>query len=92
MSSSQSYNANLESAHRYSSGHREEVLASESCGCFYCRETFPPSEIEEWIDEVDGVGTTALCSRCGIDSVIGSRSGFPLTPEFLREMHDYWFG
>ena len=85
------YNANLESAHRRSSGHRDEVLASDLCGCFYCRETFPPSEIEEWIDERDGVGTTAMCPRCGIDSVIGSRSGFALTPEFLREMHDYWF-
>ncbi|MFN5909091.1 MAG: hypothetical protein ACK5A3_23815 [Planctomyces sp.] len=85
------YDANLESAHRRSSVHRDEVLASELCGCFYCRETFPPTEIEEWIDDRDGVGTTAMCPRCGIDSVIGSRSGFALTPEFLRQMHDYSF-
>ena len=85
------HNANLESAHRRSANHREEVLGSELCGCFYCRQTFPPSEIEEWTDELAGVSTTALCPRCGIDSVIGSCSGFALTPEFLREMHDYWF-
>ncbi len=29
--------------------------------------------------------------RCGIDSVIGSRSGFPLTPEFLAGMKQHWF-
>ena len=85
------YNANLESAHKRSSNHREEILGSDLCGCFYCRETFAPSEIEDWVDEIGGVGATALCPRCAIDSVIGSRSGFALTPEFLREMHDYWF-
>ena len=85
------YNANLESAHKRSSGHLDEVVNSDLCGCFYCCETFPPAEIKEWIDERDGVGMTALCPRCGIDSVIGSRSGFTLTPEFLREMYEYWF-
>jgi hypothetical protein len=85
------YNSTLQSAHNRSSNHREEILASDRCGCFYCRQTFPPSEIEEWVDERDGIGTTALCPRCGIDSVIGSRSGLPLTWEFLREMHEYWF-
>jgi hypothetical protein len=91
MSRSKRYRADLDSAHGHSSNHRDEVLRSTLCGCFYCKETFPPSEIEEWIDEVDGVDTTALCPRCGIDSVIGSASGFDLLPDFLREMHEYWF-
>jgi hypothetical protein len=88
------YNATLESAHNRSSNHREEVLASERCACFYCLQVFSPSEIDEWAwtDELSGLGTTALCPRCGIDSVIGSASGFPLTPEFLKQMHEYWFG
>ena len=79
------------SAHRHSIGHRDEVLASATCGCFFCCETFPPSEVTEWTDESDDVGQTALCPRCGIDSVIGAASGYPLTPEFLRRMHDHWF-
>lgn len=29
--------------------------------------------------------------RCGIDSVIGSAAGFPLTKEFLFQMHARWF-
>jgi len=53
---------------------------------------FPPAAIEEWIDEVDGVGTTAICPRCGIDSVIGSSAGFPMTRDFLTTMRLYWFG
>ncbi len=78
-------------AHRHSSRHRKEVLASKQCGCFYCLAIFPPSEFDEWIDEWEGEGQTALCPRCGIDSVIGSESGYPITPEFLKAMKDHWF-
>jgi len=91
MNRSKGYRADLESAHRQSSNHRDEVLRSHFCGCFYCKQTFPPSEIEKWTDEVDGIGTTALCPRCGIDSVIGAVSGIDLSPDFLHEMYDYWF-
>jgi acetone carboxylase gamma subunit len=37
-------------------------------------------------------GRTAVCPRCGIDSVIGSAAGYPLTREFLSAMEQYWFG
>ena len=33
----------------------------------------------------------ALCPACGIDSVLGSASGFPVTPEFLGRMNACWF-
>ena len=81
----------FEVAHKKSSSHRAEVLASEICGCFYCKSTFPPTEIAEWVDTVDGVPLTALCPKCGIDSVIGSASGIALTPELLAEMNRHWF-
>lgn len=62
------------------------------CGCFYCCSTFSPGAIKVWIDKNDqGVGTTALCPKCGIDSVIGDRAGFPVSPEFLEKMNEYWF-
>ncbi|MFN3652323.1 MAG: cytoplasmic protein [Armatimonadota bacterium] len=74
-------------AHRHSSLHRTAVLASDWCGCFYCCRIFSPVAIEEWTDE----GETAICPWCGIDSVIGSESGCPITEAFLNEMKDYWF-
>ena len=92
MNRSHRHNAALESAHHHCSRHRQEVLGSEVCGCFYCCQTFPPSEIEDWVDEIDdGIGTTALCPRCAIDAVIGSASGIAVTPEFLKEMRKRWF-
>lgn len=74
-------------AHKHSSQHRAEIEKSEKCGCFYCFHIFSPSEIEDWIDD----GQTASCPYCWIDSVIGDKSGFPITKEFLEEMHEHWF-
>ncbi|HLL88254.1 MAG TPA: cytoplasmic protein [Tepidisphaeraceae bacterium] len=79
-------------AHRHSIAHRAEIVGSSQCGCFYCSHTFPPSEIEEWVDLDDaGVGQTALCPSCGIDSVIGDKCGYPISVEFLNRMNAYWF-
>ena len=77
--------------HEHSIRHRDEILASDICGCFYCLAVFPPSEITRWVDTEDGVGQTALCPKCGIDSVIGSDSGYPIEPELLGQMQKHWF-
>lgn len=75
-------------AHEHSSNHRSEVEASRLIGCFYCCATYPPSQIEEWIDDE----TTAMCPKCGIDSVIGDASGYPIGDgKFLKEMNGIWF-
>jgi hypothetical protein len=77
----------MEGAHQHSRRHRQEIERSQLCGCFYCGAQFPPGRIERWLDDND----TAVCPECGIDSVIGSASGFPISNEFLQEMRRYWF-
>ena len=78
----------LDAAHRHSSGHRDELDRSAICSCFYCRTTFDPAEIAEWVDD----GTTALCPNCGIDSMIGAASGYPVDDgAFLAAMRRRWF-
>ncbi len=82
----------LQEAHKHSASHRDEIIKSEKCGCFYCEKVFPSTDIREWIDEDDGgIGQTALCPECGVDSVLGDKSGFQLTADFLSEMHELWF-
>lgn len=75
-------------AHKHSIRNRRELEASECCGCFYCLAIFKSEEIERWLNEGDG---TALCPHCQIDSVIGSASGYPICPDFLKQMHNHWF-
>lgn len=77
----------LREAHSHSSIHRTAILASPICGCFHCLATYPPSDIADWTDR----DRTALCPRCGIDSVLGSGSGVPITSEFLGRMKDAYF-
>ncbi len=65
------------------------IESADTCGCFNCLATFKPSEITEWVD--DGNGYTAICPRRGVDSVIPSGYGYPITRAFLGEMREYWF-
>ena len=77
----------VRAAHKGSLKNREQVIASDSCGCFYCLKIFRPAEIKEWTDNEE----TALCPNCGIDSVLCSRSGVPIRSEFLFRMRQHWF-
>src|SRR5688572_16027910 len=68
----------LRAAHRHCSGNEAEIANSGLCGCFYCLRVFEPAEVEDWTDGMVGAEEdprTALCPRCGIDSVIGDASG-----------------
>jgi hypothetical protein len=75
----------LQQTHHDSSRHRALIERSKLVGCFYCRQTFPPSEIKGWIDD----GETAVCPKCGIDSILPD--SVDLSPDFLRAMYDHWF-
>jgi hypothetical protein len=84
--------AYLKEAHKASIFHQNQIWQSEVCGCFYCISTFTPDKIEDWADENDHRGATALCPKCRIDSILGSASGFPVTEnDFLIQMNKYWF-
>lgn len=77
----------IKSAHKHSTNNRASLMDGQICGCFYCMKIFASAEISEWLLIED----TALCPHCGIDSVIGEGSGYPVTEEFLLQMNQYWF-
>ena len=79
----------LEAANEHSEHNRPEVLASEQCGCFCCGAIFEPTAIWNWLDTTDP--HTAFCPQCGMNAVIGSASGLPITIPFLQEMNTRWF-
>ena len=81
-------------AHKFSNNHMEQLKKDKVCGCFYCLKVFSPEEIDDWIicnNECDRLGT-AICPYCGMDSVIGESSGYPITKEFLQKMQEHYFG
>ena len=86
--STQEHEGKYKEAHKYCTNNKEDLRNDLVCGCFYCLEIFCPTEITEWIPDTKG---TAVCPYCGVDSVIGENSGFPITKDFLTEMNRYWF-
>ena len=89
----------LLAAHRHTTDNRAELEASRLCGCCSCLEIFPTEEIVAWsgldtssFDDPDAASAgTALCPRCGSEGLIGDRSGFPVSPDFLNRMNQAWF-
>ena len=77
-------------AYEHARDNRGEILASETCGCFSCGSIFAPSIVSHWVGFDVGEAQTAVCPICGDNCVIGSRSGFPLTDDFLDQVNEYW--
>ena len=75
-------------AHGFSACQRAALERDTKCGCFYCGTVFSPQEITQWLGDPP---ETAVCPYCGVDAVIGAYTGYPITTEFLEQMHQYWF-
>lgn len=59
------------------------IEKNELCGCFYCLKTFPCDQVTEEYED-------AFCPYCKKAVIIHENSGYPLSDEFLRQMHGYW--
>lgn len=80
-------------AHKHSIRNKDEILDSETCGCFCCLAIMKPDEINHFTEEKEKDGkvlSTAWCPHCLVDTIIAANSGYPITKEFLREMNGYW--
>lgn len=81
----------LQKAAEHATFNRKTLSQSTECGCFHCLTFYSPDEITTWVDKDEtGIGQTAVCPYCNIDSVIGSASECPMTIEFLNGMRLYW--
>lgn len=63
---------------------RDRIASARQRGCYYCRATFAPQEIKEWVDDAQ----TALCPRCGIDAVLAGVTDSAV----LQSLNDRQFG
>ena len=90
---------NLLAAYRHTFNNWVEIESSEICGCCNCMQSFPSSAIVAWVGlDMDNMNDpeavnkqTALCPKCGSESVIGDKSGFAINPQFLGRMNEAWF-
>jgi hypothetical protein len=66
---------------------RQAGITKSVCGCYYCLAQFAGAEIVDWVDD----GRTAICPRCGIDSVVSRYEGFSVALRALEEMNQRSF-
>jgi hypothetical protein len=78
---------NLKEIYKFSSGNKDILMASKKCGCFHCMETFEPKFIVEWVHNDE----TAICPKCGIDSVIPETNDINVTDTLLGKMFLEYF-
>jgi len=77
----------IKEAHKYSISNISNLNKSKKAGCYYCKSIFNASEVKETTDN----GETALCPKCGIDSVLGDSSPFKIEIKTLAKLNNYWF-
>lgn len=83
--------ADIREAAKHTTNNRKELSKSDFAGCYYCLSIFKPALISEWITP-KGLEEFPMCPYCGIDSIFGDASGYPVTRGFLQQMNKHWFG
>lgn len=77
----------LEDASEYSINNAAQIKQAQIAGCYYCKSIYSAVQISEYVDD----GLTALCPKCGIDSVLPDTAPFDLTVETLARLKRIWF-
>lgn len=60
-----------------------EIANATICGCYQCKSIFSAGAVKTFIDDK----RTALCPRCGIDSVLPNITD----TDDLVKLHQRWF-
>lgn len=84
---SQEKESQMKRLHAYASHNKELIEKSDRCYCFYCNANMGSGEIEKYLDKEE----TALCPKCGVDSIIPDSIDEQIDENIISELHDYWF-
>jgi NAD-dependent SIR2 family protein deacetylase len=76
----------LQRIYQHSRLNRPFMVPGSGCRCFHCLKEFAAEEVSRWTDG----GETALCPRCGIDSVL-SNNADELTDDLIRQLQATFF-
>lgn len=79
--------AQLKRLHTYSAHNRSRIAVADKCYCFHCKAVLDSREITDYADH----GQTAICPKCGIDSIIPDSIDEPLNEKTVAELNQYWF-
>lgn len=84
----------IKQAQKATFANEKQILASDSCTCFYCGHTFNPQAERKlyWIVERPPRDKTLQCPMCGLDCMLGNASSFPIHDQsFIFQCTEAWF-
>jgi hypothetical protein len=79
----------LHAVHKLCIANKQQLMAAQRAGCFYCLKIFEPSEINYWVD--DKPSQSAVCPHCDVDAVLADDGSFAFTPELLKALNHQYF-
>lgn len=65
----------------------EQIKQSQIGGCMACCSIYSADLIKDWIEEKGVYKKTAICIKCGIDSIIGDSSGLEINQKILKALN-----
>lgn len=73
---------------------RKLLKRYKKCTCIYCGANYPYTEIKSWVKDKDEL--TAICPKCGIDSVVPTSvknkvDDYTLTEELREKVKKLYF-
>ena len=77
----------IEKAIDFATSNKVALQQSDKAGCYYCKKIYDASLVIDFLESEE----TALCPKCGTDSVIPSKSPIELTAKNLAELNRHWF-
>lgn len=76
----------MRKAHKFTHSNLWYLCENQNCRCIYCLEEFESLTIYDYT-----LDDTALCPYCGIDAVIGEKSGYTINKEEAQLFYEFFF-
>lgn len=75
--------------HKHTYRNEIEIKSSDKCFCAHCGKEFNSKDVLNYKDFYGSL--TAICPFCGVDAVIGDKSGYKYSLDLYNELHYYAF-
>lgn len=81
----------LKKLHKYCRFNRDLIEKSNKCYCFYCKSTLDAKDLlKPTVQYING-GKSAICPKCGIDSILPDAIDEKITKEIIDDMYERFF-
>lgn len=79
----------FEDIYKHTKNNEIEIFQSKKCGCLFCTSIFDARKVNEWSG--DGKNASAICPHCGMNTLIGDKSGHQIDKSTILNASNFIF-